>query len=95
MDKKLLTLGRVLSKKLKDKDFKRYYEEEDKKLPLGLKIAKLRQKSNLTQKQLARKIHTSQTAISRIEQGDYASYSLRTLQKIASATGHKINIDFK
>jgi len=92
---KLLTLDGILSRKLKDKQFKKYYEEEGKKLHLGIKIAKLREKHHLTQKELARKIHTSQTAISRIEQGDYFGYSLRTLEKIALGTGSTLEIKFK
>ncbi len=95
MNKRLLTLDNVLSEKLKDKDFKKYYEEESKRLRLGLKIARLRQKCGLTQKQLAKKIRTSLAAISRIEQGDYFGYSLRTLSRIALATDSKLEINLK
>jgi DNA-binding XRE family transcriptional regulator len=95
MKNKLLTLNDVLKKKLKDGEFRKYYEEEGKKLQLGMKIAELREKSGLTQKQLAEKIHTSQAAIARIESGNYLGYSLRTLEKVAIVTGSRLEIQFR
>ncbi len=95
MSKPFLTLNDVLKKKLKDKEFRKYYEEEGRKLQLGLKIADLRRKRGLTQKQLAEKIHTSQAAIARIERGDYLGYSLRTLEKVALITGTRLEVNFK
>jgi len=95
MRKKLLTLDEVLGKKLKDEEFKTHYEEELKKLHLGLKIAKLREKIGLTQKELAKRSRTSQSAIARVENGNYLGYSLRTLEKIAVAAGHKLEVIIK
>jgi len=95
MAKKLLDFQDVLKEELKDKEIKKYYEEEGRRLELGYKIAKLRQKLGLTQKDLARKIHTSQTAIARLETGDYLGYSLRTLEKIALATGSHLEVQFR
>lgn len=42
--KKLLDFQDVLKEELKDKEFKKYYEEEGKSLEFGYKIAKLRHK---------------------------------------------------
>jgi N12 class adenine-specific DNA methylase len=42
--KKLLDFQDVLREELKDKEFKKYYEEEGKRLEIGYKIAKLRHK---------------------------------------------------
>ncbi|MBA3066197.1 helix-turn-helix transcriptional regulator [bacterium] len=95
MNKKLLTIDEVLRKELKDKDFKKYFAEEGKKLQIGFKIAQIRIKRGLTQKQLAKKIHTSQTAIARIERGEYLGYSLKTLEKVAAGTGTRLDIQFK
>ena len=69
MAKKLLDFQDVLKEELKDKAFKKYYEEEGRRLEIGYKIAKLRRRIGLTQKELAMKIHTSQTAIARLETG--------------------------
>ena len=71
MAKKLLDFQNVLKEELKDKEFKKFYEEEGRRLALGYKIAKLRQKQGLTQKELAKEIHTSQATVARLEGGDY------------------------
>ena len=84
-----------LKEQLKDKDFRRYFEEEGRKLEIGYKIAQLRNKLGLSQAQLAEKIHTSQTVISRLESGSYWQCSLRTLEKIAMATGTHLDISFR
>lgn len=95
MAKKLLDFQDVLKEELKDKDFKKFYEEEGRRLALGYKIAKLRQKQGLTQKELAKEIHTSQATVARLEGGDYLGHSLRTLEKVALATGTHLEIQFR
>ena len=92
--KKYYTLEDALKEELKDMKFKKHYEEEGRKLALGYKIAKARHEAGLTQKALAKKIHTSQAAVARIERGDYLGYSLRTLEKVALATGAHLEIHF-
>ena len=91
---KYLTLKEVLAEELKKPEFKKRYEEEGRKLDLAYKIVKARHKAGLTQKALAKKIHTSQAAVARIERGDYLGYSLRTLEKVALATGTRLDIQF-
>lgn len=93
--KKLLKFQEVLQEELKDKEFRKYYEEEGKKLAIGQKIAQLRHKLGITQEELAKKIHTTQTVISRLERGDYWTCTLRTLEKIALATGTHLRVSFK
>ena len=95
MMKKLPRFRDYLNEELKDKEFRKFYEEEGRNLEIGHKIARLRQKFGLTQKQLAEKIKTSQTVISRLESGDYWQCSLRTLEKIALVTGTHLDIRFR
>ena len=83
-----------LREDLKDPKFRQQFEVERRALGLALKITKLREKKGLTQAQLARLMGTSQQAISRIESGDYERSSMRTLEKIAEATGTRLKIDF-
>jgi len=61
---------------------------------LAIKIGKLREKKGLSQQQLAKLLGTSQQAISRIERGDYEGFTLKTLEKIAEATGTRVKIEF-
>src|SRR5437867_12886579 len=60
-------------------------QEERRKLAVGLLIRESREAQRLTQKELARRVGTSQGAISRIEDADYDSLKLETLYRIAEA----------
>lgn len=95
MKKKSLSLRTVLKEELKDKEFRKYYEEEGRKLSIGYKISQLRKRVGLTQRQLARKIHTTQSVVSRLENGNYWTCSIKTLEKIALATGTHLSVDFE
>ena len=83
-----------LREDLKDPEFKAHYQEERQALNLAMKIARLREKKGLSQQQLAKLMGTSQQAISRIESGEYEGFTLKTLEKIAEATGTRIKIEF-
>ena len=83
-----------LREDLKDPEFKSHYEDERQALKLAIKIAALREQKGLSQQELAKRMGTSQQAISRIESGEYEGFTLKTLEKIAEATGMKVKIDF-
>jgi len=84
-----------LKEKMKDKEFRELFQQEYKKLMIGFKIAQLRQKEGLSQRQLAKKIHTSQQAISRLESGTYRGYTISILEKIALVLGRTLDIKFR
>lgn len=50
--------------------------------------------AGLTQKQLAERIGTHQSAIARLEDADYDGHSLKMLQRIAGALGKRIDLRF-
>jgi len=81
-------------KLLKDKKFQEEFEQEYKNLVISEKIAQLRHRAHLTQEQLAQRIHTTKSAISRYENSDYQGYSISLLQKIAAACGADLRITF-
>ena len=81
-------------KLLENKNFREEFEREYKNLIISEKIAELRHKAHLTQEQLARKVHTTKSAISRYESNDYKGYSITLLQRIASACGADLRISF-
>lgn len=56
-------------------------------------IIKLREEQGISQKELAEKIGTKQSAISRLENDDY-NPSVEFLDKVAVALGKKLNIRF-
>jgi len=91
---KVRTFRSRLREDLKDTEFKKHYQEERQALRLAVKIAKLREKKGLSQQQMAKLMGTSQQAVSRIESGEYEGFTLKTLEKIAEATGTKVKIEF-
>jgi DNA-binding XRE family transcriptional regulator len=91
---KVRTFQSRLREDIKDTAFKKHYQEERQALKLAMKIAELRDQKGLSQQELAKLMGTSQQAISRIESGEYEGFTLKTLEKIAEATGMRIKIEF-
>jgi ribosome-binding protein aMBF1 (putative translation factor) len=54
----------------------------------------LRQEAGLTQRQLAERVGTSPSVISRLEADDYRGHSLSMLRRIAAAVGKRVEIRF-
>ena len=82
-----------LKEQLQDPEVKAEYEALEPEFSVMQAIAEARAKTGLTQKQLAEKTGISQADISRLERGT-ANPSVRTLQRIASALGRKVQIEF-
>ncbi len=81
-----------LDKKLDDKKFRKGFMEEYVKVSIGEQLAALRQKANMTQAAVAKKVGTTASAISRYENAEYDRYELQTLRKIVEACGGKLDI---
>ena len=85
-------LERKLRKQIKDFDKK--YSAAKIRLEFAIQIANEREKAGLSQKDLALKLKTTQSVISRIENGKQ-NISLDMLQNIANALGKKsVNVSF-
>jgi len=69
----------------KDPHWKQHVEEERQKLAIGVLIRETRESLHLTQRQLARRVGTTQSVISRTEDADYDGLKIETLQRIALA----------
>lgn len=91
---KMRTFSSRLREDLKDPEFRAHYREERQALKLAMKIVRLRENKGLSQQQLAKLMDTSQQAISRIESGEYEGFTLKTLEKLAKATGTQLKIEF-
>jgi len=92
---KLHNFQSELKKSMENPEFKDEYETLEKEFALAKEILDLRKKRNLTQKQLAELIGTSQPAIARLESGSYTNVSLAFLRKIATALGAEAEVHFK
>ena len=83
---------------------RRYYEGRPQRLA-GLERARseaqvarqihgLRTSAGLSQRQLAERVGTTASVISRLEDADYNGHSLNMLRRIAEALGHRVALSF-
>lgn len=70
---------------------RRGYEKAGRALRLALEIRALREKKGLSQRELAERVGTTQSAIARLEAGNI-SPSLPTLDKVAAALGAEVTL---
>ena len=68
--------------------------QEQANLDVAREIYELRTKAKLSQAELARKVGTTQSVISRLEDADYDGHSLAMLRRIASALEKRVEIHF-
>jgi len=79
---------------LQDREVYREYKKLDTEFALIEKVIERRIKLGLSQKDLAKKLHTKQSAISRLESGGY-NPSVEFLSKLATALNSKLIINLK
>lgn len=78
---------------LKDPAYRDAYDALAPEFEAAAAVIRVRAKAGLTQEALARKVGTSQAAIARLEGGN-AVPNLRTLKRIAVATGTRLKFEF-
>ena len=81
-----------LEKQLKDPEFARRFDQAGEAWDVALQIAALREKAGLSQKELARKLKTSQQNISRLESPSYAGHSLSMVRRVANVLGATVRV---
>jgi ribosome-binding protein aMBF1 (putative translation factor) len=69
-------------------------ERQRENLRIAEQIYELRTSADLSQKELAQRVGTTQSVISRLEDADYDGHSLAMLERIAHALGHRVCIHF-
>jgi len=80
---------------LKDSAVKEAYEALGVEYQIIKEVIRLRNKNKITQNELANKMGTSQSALSRFESGSMKNPSLDFLKRIAEGLNMKLNISFK
>ncbi|MGO9256025.1 MAG: helix-turn-helix transcriptional regulator [Bryobacteraceae bacterium] len=70
------------------------YEHELLNIEIAKRLYDLRTKAGLSQRELARKVGTTASAICRLEDADYEGHSLSMLRRIAAALDKRIEIRF-
>lgn len=86
----------VLAESLKDPEFRKAWNEPtgDVYLDTAFEIIKARREGKLSQRELAKRVGTSQQAIARLESPSYKGRNLTTLEKVAEALGKRLEIKF-
>src|SRR6266478_6242735 len=81
-----------LEEQLREPGFAERFERAGEAWDVALQIAALREKAGLSQKDLARKLKTSQQQISRLESPAYEGHSLSVLRRVAKALHARVRV---
>ena len=92
-DRKHLDFNEFLKESLKNPKIRAEYEKQQPEFALIQALLDARIKKGVTQKELARKIGTKQSAIARLESGR-ANPSVAFLKKLAQALNSHLEIKF-
>lgn len=92
---KKTNFDRYLEEQLKDPVFAERFEKAGEAWDVALQLAALREKAGLSQRDLARKLKTSQQNISRLESPSYEGHSLSMLRRVAEALGATVHVVFE
>lgn len=78
---------------LKDPKFKKLYEESQPEFEIARAIIRARIDNKITQKELAKRMNTTQSVISRVEQAR-TSPSISFLKRLAAALNTSLSVQF-
>ncbi|MDD2456189.1 MAG: helix-turn-helix transcriptional regulator [Kiritimatiellae bacterium] len=84
-----------LDEQLADPAFAERFATAGASWDVALQIAALRERAGLTQKELAKKLHTSQQQISRLESPAYEGHSISMLRRVARALNAEVKVVFE
>ena len=86
----------ILQRRLdQDPELASYVEEERRRLNLADKIRKARMEAGLSQAEVAKRIGTTQSAVARLENGNYERLSLSTLLKVTRALNRRMSLEIE
>ncbi|TAL31217.1 MAG: XRE family transcriptional regulator [Spirochaetes bacterium] len=84
----------IAKREKKTPGFRKAVMEEYDNLRIGSQIKLLRTKKGMTQEEFAKKLKTTKSAVSRLE-NHAESMRLSTLEKVADVLGKKLVVNFK
>lgn len=79
---------------LKNPEYRAAYESLEEEFALVSSLIQARTRASLSQAEVARRMGTTESAVSRLESGR-TKPSTRTLERYASATGHRLHISLE
>ena len=84
-----------LGEQLKDPDFAEKFRKAGKAWDVAIQLASLRKSSGMSQKELAKRVGTSQQQISRLESPSYEGHSLSMLRRVADVLGATVHVEIQ
>ena len=94
MSKPGVSFNQIAEQLMKDKEFKYEYEKLKPRYEIISQIIEARNNQNITQEELALRVGTQRSNISRFESGAY-NPSLDFLIKVAKSLGKEVHIQLK
>ncbi|MEG2821281.1 MAG: helix-turn-helix transcriptional regulator [Lachnospiraceae bacterium] len=91
MNKVGISFEQIKADMLKDEEFKLEYEKLQPRYDAIEQIIKTRKEQNITQAELAKRVGTQKSNISRLESGNY-NPSLDFLSKVAESLGKNLKV---
>ena len=82
----------ISKRKRKSRKFAKDFETGYQDFKIGVTLKQAREKAGITQEELAKKLHTKKSAISRIENHS-EDIRLSTLEKFAQALGRQLRVE--
>jgi len=83
-----------LKKRLKNPEFKKAWEDSELEYQISRVLIRNRLEKKVSQQQLAKKAHTTQAVISRLESMSF-NPSIELLKRVATALNLKLTIQFE
>ena len=95
MMKKKTNFDHYLEKQLKSPGFAERFGKAGEAWDVAIQLASLRRESGLSQKELAKRVGTSQQQISRLESPCYEGHSLSMLRRVAGVLGATLRVEIQ
>lgn len=83
---------RYLKEQLADPEFARRFERAGEAWDVAVQLAALRRQAGLSQKELAKRVKTSQQQICRLESPGYEGHSLSMLRRVARELRARVRV---
>ena len=94
MSKVGISFGNIKDEFMQDEEFQKEYEKLRPRYEVISKLIELRKEQNITQAELAKRVGTQKSNISRLESGNY-NPSLDFLIKVVHSLGKELEIQIR
>lgn len=86
------SLKEYIAEQMDDPAFKKAWKDLDPEFQVLKAMISAREKTGISQAELARRIGTKQSVISRLERGAFSKATLETIKKVADALDMRLEI---